>query len=74
MRLAVVSATPSMRPMTAMRTLRTLARKSGMRWTSISLAMSLRKLVSERTQTFLGIERVSDVVGLPFRLRAVTRR
>ena len=73
MRLAVVSATPSMRPMTAIRTLRTLTRKRGRRWTSISLAMSLRKLVTESTQTFLGRARVSDVVGLPFRLRAVTR-
>ena len=64
-RLAVVSATPSMRSMTAMRTLRMLAKNSGRRCTSISLAMLRRKLVSETTHTFLGTARASDVVDLP---------
>ena len=73
MRLAVVSATPSIRPITAIRTLSTLARNSGRRCTSISLATSLRKLVTERTQTFLGRVRILDVRGLPFRPEVGTR-
>ena len=53
-KLAVVSAMPSIKPMTAVRTPRMLARKNGMRFSSISEEMSLSSDVADITQTLRG--------------------
>src|SRR3990170_1355441 len=53
-RLAVVSATPSIRPIAAVRAPRTFARNNGSKLDSISDETSVRKLVSVTTQTLRG--------------------
>src|SRR5512133_121047 len=53
-RLAVVSATPSISPMTAVRTPSTLARKNGIRLTSISEETSVSNDVIVTTHTLRG--------------------
>src|SRR3972149_11730820 len=56
-KLAVVSAMPSMRPMIAVRTPSTLARKNGTRLISISEEMSFNSDVIVRTHTLRGRRR-----------------
>src|SRR5688572_11708119 len=53
-KLAVVSATPSINPITAVRTPRIFARKNGIRFNNISEEMSLRSDVADITHTLRG--------------------
>jgi hypothetical protein len=56
-RLAVASEIPSMRPMTLVRTPSTLLRKSGRMLMTISLEMSMKKLVRLTAHTLRGSDR-----------------
>jgi hypothetical protein len=56
-RLAADAATPSMSPISEVRRPRTLARKSGRTLTTISVEMSVRKLVALAAHTLRGIRR-----------------
>jgi hypothetical protein len=56
-KLAVLSARPSIKPTTPVRTPSTLARKRGRRFRIISDETSCRKLVAPVTHTFRGSER-----------------
>src|ERR671924_1342558 len=62
-RLVVVSATPSINPITAVRTPRMLARKKGMRFNNISEEMSLSSDVADITHTLRGNLRQPFVIS-----------